>query len=174
MERNDTHRIRLLRTLFKFSDLRAEIAVGEALNDSSKEVREAAVQIVLFGYGGIGYGIRAIRVSLEQVAQRWWEKNESDLRRRAWATPEVTTVPELPDQDILDVLRRHLAASTPGAQSGAIGAALDFADQAATLVWEQVFPSSRRHLGRWQVQGTIATGAQFHRRFPTEPACRRD
>ena len=46
-------------------------------------------------------------------------------------------MPDLPPEDILDVLRRHLAASTPGAQSGAIGAALDFADQAATLVWEQ-------------------------------------
>ena len=88
MERNDTHRIRLLRTLFKFSDLRAVIAVGEALNDSSKEVRQAAVQIVLFGYGGISYGIRAIPSQFEQVAQRWWEKNEADLRRRAKQLPQ--------------------------------------------------------------------------------------
>jgi hypothetical protein len=37
---------------------------------------------------------------------------------------------------LLAAIHRHLAAPESGAQAGAIGAALDFADQAAMVAWD--------------------------------------
>ncbi len=45
-------------------------------------------------------------------------------------------MPDLPPDDILGTIRRHLGAPTPGEQSAAIEAAIDYADQAAQVAWD--------------------------------------
>jgi hypothetical protein len=45
-------------------------------------------------------------------------------------------MPDQPAEDLLDAIRRLLAAPTPGEQTAAIEAALDFADQAAQVAWD--------------------------------------
>ncbi len=45
-------------------------------------------------------------------------------------------MPDQPAEDLLDAIRRHLAAPTSGEQTAAIEAAIDFADQAAQVAWD--------------------------------------
>jgi hypothetical protein len=49
---------------------------------------------------------------------------------------EQATMPDVPDPGLLGAIHRHLAAPVPGAQAAAIEAALDLADQAAMLAWD--------------------------------------
>jgi hypothetical protein len=87
-QRNESIRARHLEKLSETLDPRVMIAMGEALTDSSQEVRRAAADIIFYRYIGAVTLTVPSPEQVEKCARQWWVKNEGEIHRW-WVESEV-------------------------------------------------------------------------------------
>jgi hypothetical protein len=85
--KDEGKRRELLDKIASTRDPRVAVALGEALGDSSRDVRYLAAYGIVYDQTGWNILREPNGPLAIEWASKWWKENEADLRRRAKALP---------------------------------------------------------------------------------------